>query len=64
MLLSCGSQGTVLRQRQFFTLHQWSHGINMTFPSVIDREIAINNSYYDVKRIQLPVDIDVEYKGN
>lgn len=57
------SQGTVLRQRQFYTLHQWSHGINMTFPTLIDREFAANNGYYNVNLIQLPVDISVEYKG-
>lgn len=55
--------GAVLRQRQFYTLHKWSHSLNMTFPSVIDKIFAVNNGFYDINRIQLPVDIDVDYTG-
>lgn len=60
-LLQC--HGTVLRQREFFTVHKWSHTLNMTFPNEIDKKFAVNNGFYDINRIQLPVDIDVEYRG-
>lgn len=50
-------------QREFFTLHKWTQGLEMTFPSESERDAAIKAGYYDLARIQLPVDIDIEYKG-
>lgn len=52
-----------LKQRQFYTLHKWTRGIELTFPSESERSAAISAGYYDLNRIQLPVDIDIEYKG-
>uniref|UniRef100_A0A1I8MIN4 Bee-milk protein n=1 Tax=Musca domestica TaxID=7370 RepID=A0A1I8MIN4_MUSDO len=53
-----------LKQRQFYTLHKWTRGIELTFPSESERSAAISAGYYDLNRIQLPVDIDIEYKEN
>lgn len=58
------SKGSELQQRQFYTLYKWSRGINMTFPTLEDQQFAINNGFYNVSRIQLPVDIELEYGGN
>ncbi|XP_013102518.2 protein yellow [Stomoxys calcitrans] len=53
-----------LHRRNFYTLYKWTHGIDMTFPTETEREIAINAGYYDLTRIQLPVDVDIHYGEN
>ncbi|XP_075154175.1 L-dopachrome tautomerase yellow-e3 isoform X1 [Haematobia irritans] len=53
-----------LHQRNFFTLYKWTKGIEMTFPTEMVKDMALNAGYYDLNRIQLPVDIDIEYRDN
>lgn len=54
---------TSLRTREFFTLHQWSEGLEMSFDTSAEREAAIKFGYLDINRIQLPVDVDIQYRG-